>query len=855
MADPPHSPFSLRSSKSARDPQSIGLWTVGRTIGKGASGETMLQIVLNHTKLAVGRVRIARHSKSGQYAAIKIISKSTLPPLMSRVSLNRLADVTEHAQLSVEREIVVMKLINHPNIMKLYDVWETSTDLYLILEYVQGGELFDYLCKKGRLPTDEALSYFQQIISAVDYCHRFNIAHRDLKPENILLDSHSNIKIADFGMAAWQSNLQAANLRTSCGSPHYAAPEIISGEEYNGAAADIWSCGIILHALLVGKLPFDDDDCPTLLKLITKAKFVMPDDIHPLAQDLLGRILVKDVGERIRMDDIKKHPFFVLRPPRPTEYTLPDLDNIARPLKSTSAIDPDIFSNLRTLWHGTGDKALIEALINQERNWEKGIYHLLVDYRSRHRQNYDEEEREIARQAKERKKRKQQRQRAASNEPPPRAAPPTPNTAAWHNIELDERGVLKTLDSRDEGLTGMRLATLTPGPPKLRLASASSNASEATTQSLVAPFLPLWDTLDLPVLKIPETQDSEMQAFFEQIVTHINVLKAKTDPTRPGTWGSATSSAGRQSSSAFSIVDSPSSTPQPLSQPSEISNAFDALGIDVAKSLPSLPFTKPLSVRRKVPPVRPSEDKENNPATRSSTEVRQASSGSTAGASSIASGRKAIKIIEPSLVMRKQSKHHRHTSITTSPFSQGTTPSKRHKYPGEIAFSTPSTPAAAAAASRNAALAASKRGWLETVLPSKFKPPNYTLYSRYSVHETRNECRRLLMELDLLVSIEENERMGVLKCRTMEIRDPFTVHNIPKAVRFRVDIQRAPYRLTQEGYTIGLLFFQEKGSFETFQDIFNCLKDRWVLDKGQEGDDSNAGPSSLSYSNQARSVY
>jgi serine/threonine-protein kinase HSL1 (negative regulator of Swe1 kinase) len=138
--------------------------------------------------------------------------------------------------LAVEREIVVMKLVDHPNVLKLYDVWETSSSIYLILEYVQGGELFDYLCSEGRRPVEEALDYFQQIICAVDYCHRFNIAHRDLKLENILIDQNKNIKVADFGMAAWQDTSKGNLLRTSCGSPHYAAPEVISGKALR------WTC-------------------------------------------------------------------------------------------------------------------------------------------------------------------------------------------------------------------------------------------------------------------------------------------------------------------------------------------------------------------------------------------------------------------------------------------------------------------------------------------------------------------------------------------------------------------------------------------------------------------------------------
>ncbi|EGO22056.1 hypothetical protein SERLADRAFT_362515, partial [Serpula lacrymans var. lacrymans S7.9] len=268
----------------------IGLWKVGRTIGKGSSG----------------RVRIARHSTTGQYAAVKIVSKNVLLN-----SMNNLGDSAEHMLLSIEREIVIMKLINHPNIMRLYDVWETSSELYLILEYVEGGELFDYLCNKGRLSTSEALGYFQQIISAIHYCHSFNIAHRDLKPENLLMDQNKNIKVADFGMAAWQASSNNGMLRTACGSPHYAAPEVVMGQEYNGSASDIWSCGVILFALLVGRLPFDDEDLYTLLEKVKRSTFDMPSNIDPLAQDLISKMLRKDVSQRITIPEILRHPFYI----------------------------------------------------------------------------------------------------------------------------------------------------------------------------------------------------------------------------------------------------------------------------------------------------------------------------------------------------------------------------------------------------------------------------------------------------------------------------------------------------------------------------------------------------------------
>lgn len=165
------------------------------------------------------------------------------------------------------------------------------------MEYVEGGELFDYLVSRGRLPVDEALHYFQQIIFAVDYCHRFNIAHRDLKPENLLLDKARNIKVADFGMAAWEGGV--GMLETSCGSPHYASPEVVEGRSYHGSTSDIWSCGVILFALLAGRLPFDDENIRTLLEKVKLGKYAMPNDIDPAAKDLIARMLQKDVAKRI----------------------------------------------------------------------------------------------------------------------------------------------------------------------------------------------------------------------------------------------------------------------------------------------------------------------------------------------------------------------------------------------------------------------------------------------------------------------------------------------------------------------------------------------------------------------------
>lgn len=205
------------------------------------------------------------------------------------------------------------------------------------MEYVEGGELFDYLVSKGRLHADEARHYFQQIISGVDYCHRFNICHRDLKPENLLLDGEKNIKIADFGMAALERD--GRMLETSCGSPHYASPEIVSGLNYHGASSDIWSCGVILFALLNGNLPFDHSDIRQLLSLVKKGQFNMPPTLPADAQDLIRRMLIVDPEQRICVRLPFRSPFPSLPLTDPSSFSL------VRRRWRTSAVTPGSLAN------------------------------------------------------------------------------------------------------------------------------------------------------------------------------------------------------------------------------------------------------------------------------------------------------------------------------------------------------------------------------------------------------------------------------------------------------------------------------------------------------------------------------
>ena len=177
----------------------------------------------------------------------------------------------------------------------------------MVLEYA-GGELFDYIVKHGKMSEDKARRFFQQIICAVEYCHRHKIVHRDLKPENLLLDNELNVKIADFGL----SNIMTDGnfLKTSCGSPNYAAPEVISGKLYAGPEVDVWSCGIILYVLLVGRLPFDDEFIPALFKKINSGNYPTPSYLSSGARHLIHKMLKVNPVQRITIQEIRQDAWF-----------------------------------------------------------------------------------------------------------------------------------------------------------------------------------------------------------------------------------------------------------------------------------------------------------------------------------------------------------------------------------------------------------------------------------------------------------------------------------------------------------------------------------------------------------------
>lgn len=242
------------------------------------------------------KVYYARNLKSSQSVAIKVIDKD-------KVLKVGLID-------QIKREISVMKLVRHPNVVQLYEVMATKSKIYFVLEYVKGGELFNKVAK-GRLKEDVARKYFQQLISAVDFCHSRGVYHRDLKPENLLLDENGNLKISDFGLSALaESKSQDGLLHTTCGTPAYVAPEVISRKGYDGAKADTWSCGVILFVLMAGYLPFHDSNLMEMYRKIGKAEFKCPRWFSPDARRLLSRILDPNPSTRISIAKIMETPWF-----------------------------------------------------------------------------------------------------------------------------------------------------------------------------------------------------------------------------------------------------------------------------------------------------------------------------------------------------------------------------------------------------------------------------------------------------------------------------------------------------------------------------------------------------------------
>lgn len=245
-----------------------GVYRLGDTLGEGE----------------FGTVRLAAHIETGEQVAIKAMAKAHYIP----------------------DEVRLQQMMNHKGVVKILNVIEDDNTVYIVMEHMSKGSLFDLLVSGEQLTEAQARKYFLQLIDAVETCHSSNIAHRDLKAQNILLDDHGNAKIADFGLAA--EMVPGQLLSGCCGSPNYAAPELWNaGAQYQGPEVDVWSCGVVLYALLTSTLAYDATRLPALVKKIRGASYTVPSTTSAEANDLLAKMFIVDPAERISMAEIKEH--------------------------------------------------------------------------------------------------------------------------------------------------------------------------------------------------------------------------------------------------------------------------------------------------------------------------------------------------------------------------------------------------------------------------------------------------------------------------------------------------------------------------------------------------------------------
>jgi len=269
----------------------------------------------------------------------------------------------------INREIKILKQVHHPNVVQLYEIIETEKELYLIMEYVYGGELFDYIVSHQRLKEKVASKLFQEMVAALNYIHSVGICHRDLKPENILLCYDKSIKIVDFGLSNMYK--QGDLLKTACGSPCYAAPEMIAGQKYCGLKSDLWSAGVVLYAMLSGFLPYEDQKTSNLYKKIMSADYTMPKFLSAEAQSMIDMLFQADPDKRINIQEIRQHPFYLLHTPETASFGL------TRSLEDESQVSPQLLTKLEDKL-GFSKPAVLKAIATNRHNHMTATYYLLL---------------------------------------------------------------------------------------------------------------------------------------------------------------------------------------------------------------------------------------------------------------------------------------------------------------------------------------------------------------------------------------------------------------------------------------------------------------------------------------------
>ena len=259
----------------------IGNYMIKHTLGQGTFGKVKLGVYL----------------PNNEKVAIKILEKNRI--------------VEKDDEIRVKREFDMLAQFNHPNVILVAEIFESEDSFYSVMEFCEGGELFNYIVKKNRLSENESAFFFYQLINGLEYIHSLGIVHRDLKPENLLLTIDNILKIIDFGLSNYFKENQEPLLSTPCGSPCYAYPEMVAGKKYDGFKIDVWSCGIILYAMVCGYLPFEDPNNEVLFKKILECNVEFPNYVKKLSKDLVKKILVTDPEKRITIPEIKQHPFYL----------------------------------------------------------------------------------------------------------------------------------------------------------------------------------------------------------------------------------------------------------------------------------------------------------------------------------------------------------------------------------------------------------------------------------------------------------------------------------------------------------------------------------------------------------------
>lgn len=264
----------------------VGKYELGRTLGEGT----------------FGKVKYAVNVETQEPVAIKVLDKEKIQK--------------QNMGNQIKKEISIMKMVKHKYIVGMIEVLASKTKIFIVLDLVTGGELFDKIVSMGKLPEDQALFYFTQLVEGVAYCHRSGVCHRDLKPENLLLDEQGNLKISDFGLsslyvgdAEGDGTSRTQILHTTCGTPNYVAPEVLADQGYDGKKADVWSIGVILYVLLAGFLPFDESTIVNLFSKIQAADFTYPKWFSMEMRSVIDTMLVADPSRRVTLDELRQVPW------------------------------------------------------------------------------------------------------------------------------------------------------------------------------------------------------------------------------------------------------------------------------------------------------------------------------------------------------------------------------------------------------------------------------------------------------------------------------------------------------------------------------------------------------------------